>query len=59
MLDDTERMKPYKTSMLLDFESGRPLELEAMYERTIQAAASAGVVVPRITRLWTELANRT
>ena len=57
MLDDTERMKPYKTSMLLDFEAGRPLEVEAMYERTMQAASRAGVAVPRITRLWTDLAR--
>ena len=55
MLDDTERMKPYKTSMLLDFEAGRSMELETMYERPLRAGEDAGGRAPRIRALWERL----
>lgn len=42
MLGDTDRMRPYKTSMLIDFEAGRPMEIEAIYRRPIAAARRAG-----------------
>lgn len=51
MLDVTDRMKPYKTSMLLDAEAGHPLELDAIYARPLAQAARLGVAVPRITAL--------
>lgn len=31
MITDTRKMTPYKTSMYLDYENGRPLELDTMY----------------------------
>ncbi len=46
MISDTERMKPYKPSMKLDFEAGRPLELDAIYWRPIAAAETAGGAMP-------------
>jgi len=58
MLDDTERMKPYKTSMLLDHEAGRPLEIETMYERPLRVAEKAGIMTPCIRTLFSELAKR-
>jgi 2-dehydropantoate 2-reductase len=51
MLDDTDRMKPYKTSMMLDYESGRPMEIEALYARPLAAAHAAGCPAPRIETL--------
>ncbi len=55
MLDDTLRMRPYKTSMLLDYEAGRPLEIEAMYERPLRTAQQVGVAAPLIDRIATDL----
>ena len=55
MLDDTERMAPYKPSMLLDFERRQPLELEAIYRRPLDAARAAGVRCPEIEGLYAEL----
>ncbi len=42
MMAATEAMTPYKTSMKLDHEAGRPLELDALYAAPIAAAAAAG-----------------
>lgn len=42
MLKTTETMAVYSPSMKLDFENGRPLEIEAIYWRPITAAESAG-----------------
>lgn len=55
MLDDTEKMAPYKPSMLLDFERRQPLELEAIYRRPLDAAHAAGVPCPEIEGLYGEL----
>jgi 2-dehydropantoate 2-reductase len=55
MLDDTDRMKPYKTSMMLDYEGGRPMEIEAMYARPLAAAQAAGCPAPRIETLLRQL----
>ncbi|MEM1110010.1 MAG: putative 2-dehydropantoate 2-reductase [Planctomycetota bacterium] len=55
MLDDTVKMKPYKTSMMLDYEAGRPLEVEAIVGDPCRAAELVGAAVPEITRLYREL----
>lgn len=55
MLEDTDRMKPYKTSMMLDYEAGRPLEIEAIYARPLAAARAAGFDAPRIEMLARQL----
>jgi 2-dehydropantoate 2-reductase len=44
----TEAMKPYKPSTLLDFESGRPLEIEAIWGEPLRQAAAAGAKTPRM-----------
>lgn len=46
MMDNTTRMKPYKTSMLLDYENRLPLELEYILAEPIRRAEAAGVAVP-------------
>jgi 2-dehydropantoate 2-reductase len=55
MLATTERMVPYKPSMKLDHEAGRPLELDAIYTRPLAAARAAGAVMPEAEALLAEL----
>jgi 2-dehydropantoate 2-reductase len=42
MLVDTARMKPYRTSMKIDHDSGRPMEVEAIFGNPLRAAEAAG-----------------
>ncbi len=51
-LKDTEVMRPYKTSMLLDYENGRPMEVEAILGNALRIADKAGVSVPHIETLY-------
>ncbi|EQA63101.1 ketopantoate reductase PanE/ApbA domain protein [Leptospira alexanderi serovar Manhao 3 str. L 60] len=55
----TETMKPYKTSMLLDFEAGRVLELEAILGNAIRIGEKKGLEVPHIQTLYFLLKLRT
>jgi 2-dehydropantoate 2-reductase len=55
MLADTEQMIPYATSMKLDYDSGRPLELEAIYHAPLVAARAAGCEMPRVETLYEQL----
>jgi len=50
-LERTTGMGPYKASTLLDFESGRELELEALFLAPERAARRAGIATPRLTAL--------
>jgi 2-dehydropantoate 2-reductase len=45
-------MKPYKTSMLLDFENGRPMEVEAILGNAVRIARSLSVSVPHMETLY-------
>jgi len=55
MIDYTESMTPYAPSMKLDFDSGRPLELEAIYGHPLRAARAAGVCMPETQKIYEEL----
>ena len=55
MLDHTAQMTPYRTSMKIDFDAGRPLEVEAIFGNPLAAARQAGVEVPRIEMLYHQL----
>ena len=50
-IERTRTMGAYKASTLLDFELGRPLELESMFLEPLRRAQQAGVAVPRLARL--------
>lgn len=52
MLDHTRTMKPYRTSMKIDYDEGRPLEVEAILGNPLRAAQAAGVAVPRLEMLY-------
>lgn len=55
MLDDTEHMIPYVTSMKLDYDTGRPLEIEAIYGAPLLAAREAGYEMARVRTLYDQL----
>jgi 2-dehydropantoate 2-reductase len=55
MLRTTDEMTPYKTSMKLDFDAGRPLELDAIYRAPIRAARHAGFEMRRAEVLYRQL----
>ncbi len=48
MVRTTDEMVPYATSMKLDHDAGRPMEIDAIYSAPIRAARAAGCQVPRI-----------
>jgi 2-dehydropantoate 2-reductase len=55
MLDYTNKMKPYRTSMKIDFDEHRPLEVEAIFGNPLRAAHQAGAESPLIGMLYREL----
>lgn len=54
-IDMTLSMKPYKTSMLLDYESHNTMELEAILGNSIQIAKSYSIPVPHIQTIYSAL----
>jgi 2-dehydropantoate 2-reductase len=44
-------MGAYKPSTLIDFEQGKPLELEALFFEPLRQARRTGVAVPMLTNL--------
>ncbi len=55
-IEATEKMKPYKTSMLLDFEAGRKMEVEAILGNAIAFARDRAISVPHLSSLYGLLA---
>jgi 2-dehydropantoate 2-reductase len=55
MLSNTERMAPYRTSMKIDYDEGRPLEIDAIFDNPLRAAQLAGLTLPRIKMLYHQL----
>ncbi|MBD1882150.1 putative 2-dehydropantoate 2-reductase [Coleofasciculus sp. FACHB-T130] len=55
MLDHTAKMKPYRTSMKIDYDEGRPLEVETMFGNPLRTAQAAGVDLPKIAMLYQQL----
>ncbi|BBL60648.1 ketopantoate reductase family protein [Methylomonas koyamae] len=51
-IERTRHMPPYKTSMLLDFEHGRPMETEAILGNAVRAAQRLNVETPRLQALY-------
>ncbi len=51
-ITNTYKMPPYKTSMLLDFEAGRPMETEAILGNAVRAGQREGVVIPRLQAVY-------
>jgi 2-dehydropantoate 2-reductase len=52
MIDMTLAMAPYQASMKIDFDQGKPMELEAIYGNPVRAAAGA---MPLVEMLYRQL----
>lgn len=55
MLNFTAKMKPYRTSMKIDYDEGRPLEVEAIFGNPLRLAQQGGANLPRIEMLYQQL----
>jgi len=51
-IDGTRAMAPYKSSMLVDFEAARPLEVEAILGNGLRVAERHGVSAPHMESLY-------
>jgi 2-dehydropantoate 2-reductase len=51
-VEDTRKMTPYKTSMLLDYEAGRAMEIEAVVGNAVRAGGRLGVSTPHLDALY-------
>lgn len=51
-IQQTQRMGAYKSSMQIDRELGRPMEVEAILGEPVRAAERAGVAVPKLRMLY-------
>ncbi len=48
----THKMPPYKTSMLLDFEAGRPMETEAILGNAVRCGRKLNVPIPHLESVY-------
>ncbi|MFQ4144372.1 putative 2-dehydropantoate 2-reductase [Chlorogloeopsis sp. ULAP02] len=55
MLDYTDHMKPYRTSMKIDYDEHRPLEVEAIFGNPLRKALAVGVNLPQISCVYHQL----
>jgi 2-dehydropantoate 2-reductase len=55
MLDHTEKMEPYKTSMKIDYDEHRPMEIEAILGNPLRSAQARGLELPQISMLYQQL----
>jgi 2-dehydropantoate 2-reductase len=54
-IERTELMGAYKPSTLIDFQAGRPLEVEAIWGEPLRQAQAAGAESPRLKVLYAAL----
>ena len=55
MMDHTDEMVPYDSSMRLDFLAGRPIEVESIYGNALRSADRANVDAPILRTLYRQL----
>jgi 2-dehydropantoate 2-reductase len=55
MLDYTDSMVPYRTSMKIDFDEKRPMEVEAIFGNPLRAIKNMHASAPRMEMLYQEL----
>ena len=51
-IENTYAMPPYKTSMLLDYENGQPMETEVILGNALRAGQRLGIAVPHIESVY-------
>ena len=54
-LKRTKELGAYKPSTLIDFENGKPLEIEAIWGEPLRRATAAGATTPRLEELYASL----
>ena len=57
LLGFTDRLGDYKASSVLDWKAGRPLEVDAIFRKPLQAGQAAGVPMPHLATLCAILAG--
>lgn len=57
ILESTDRNKGARPSMLLDWEAGRPLEIEVILGNPVRIARAKGVGLPRLQSLYALLSS--
>ncbi|MDP2112640.1 MAG: putative 2-dehydropantoate 2-reductase [Bacteroidota bacterium] len=55
MIEMTIKMKPYAPSMKLDYDFGRPMEIEYIYSKPIETARDAGFEMNKVSMLEKQL----
>ncbi len=56
MLEHTAQMKPYRTSMKIDYDERRPLEIESIFGNPLQTVQAKGSIqIPKIEMLYQQL----
>ena len=55
LMERTEKMRPYHTSMKLDRDAKRPLEVEAIFGNPLRSAIAQGIELPHIGMLYQQL----
>ena len=51
----TRTMGPYKSSSQLDWEAGKPVELESIWGEALRQGTAAGIPLPHLQRLYAKL----
>ncbi|MDP9004249.1 MAG: 2-dehydropantoate 2-reductase [Verrucomicrobiota bacterium] len=54
-IERTRTLGEYKPSTLIDFQAGRPLEIEAIWGEPLRRAKAAGASTPHLEELYAEL----
>jgi 2-dehydropantoate 2-reductase len=52
MIADTRALPGYKTSMALDYENGRPMEIEAILGNAVRAGQKLNVPIPALESVY-------
>jgi 2-dehydropantoate 2-reductase len=55
MLSNTEKMTPYRTSMKIDFDDRRPMEIEAIFGNPLRSVQRTGAASPLLEQLYAAL----
>jgi 2-dehydropantoate 2-reductase len=55
LLSYTDKMIPYRTSMQIDYDERRPMEVEAIFGSPLRAAEKVGVKSPLLEQLYCQL----
>ncbi|WP_017651475.1 putative 2-dehydropantoate 2-reductase [Fortiea contorta] len=55
MLEYTVKMEPYRTSMKIDYDERRPLEVETIFGNPLRRAQAVGVNLPQINCIYQQL----